>query len=203
MKKNNQDGMAHLAAILVVVVFVAIGVVGWKVWDNSNNNPSTQSTTPTAVTQTTSNEPAPDPNKGYLVIKQWGLRFKTPSGLTDVKYLIDGDTVAFYAKPKGANVQYVDSYEKMEDGKPRYASGVLVRSTESSKTIEPVDITVEGKKLGDYYYYTNHAFSSLSTGAGCQGLYGEDDTSCKQESMAFDLVNRGDNALLNTIESAK
>ena len=45
--RNNQSGVAHLAAILVVVVVIAIGAVGWKVWDNSNakeqNNSPSQS----------------------------------------------------------------------------------------------------------------------------------------------------------------
>lgn len=38
--KNNQEGIAHLVAILAIVVVVAIGFVGWKVWDNRQTNPS-------------------------------------------------------------------------------------------------------------------------------------------------------------------
>ena len=33
--KNNQDGLAHLATILLAIVVVAVGVVGWKVWDSN------------------------------------------------------------------------------------------------------------------------------------------------------------------------
>lgn len=204
--KNNQSGLAHVAVILLAVVVIGVvGFAGWKVWDSTRTDSSTQSTTPTTTSATTdtSQEPTVDPNEGYLVIKQWGLRFKTPSGLTGVKYVINDDTVAFYAKPKGANVEYVGNYDKLENGSPKYALGVLVRSTASSKTIASVGIKVEGKKLGDYYYYTHHAFSSTSTGAGCLGLYGDDTTSCTQEASAFKLVNEGSTALLNTIELAK
>ncbi len=36
--KNNQSGIAHLAAILSLIVVVAIGVVGWRVWLNSDKD---------------------------------------------------------------------------------------------------------------------------------------------------------------------
>lgn len=130
------------------------------------------------------------------------MRFKIPSGLTDVKYKIRGDTVAFFAKPAGSNVQYVTDYEKYEDNNFRYATGVLYRSTSSTKPFGG-DYLREGKLIGDYYYYTNWAFSSLSTGAGCQGLYGDSESNCLVESTAFQLINQGDAALLNTIELAQ
>lgn len=40
--KNNQLGVAHLAAVLVVIVIAVIGLVGWKVWDNRASKPATQ-----------------------------------------------------------------------------------------------------------------------------------------------------------------
>lgn len=34
-KSLGQNGIAHIAAILVVIIVAAIGFVGWRVWDNS------------------------------------------------------------------------------------------------------------------------------------------------------------------------
>jgi hypothetical protein len=42
---------------------------------------------------------------GYLVLKEWGLRFKVPEGLTDVRYVIRGDRVLFWGKPSGSRVE--------------------------------------------------------------------------------------------------
>jgi hypothetical protein len=74
----------------------------------------------------------------------------------------------------------------------------LLRS--KSSTEDRIDSTVEGKKIGKYYYYTDWAFNSLASGASCLGLYGDAASNCAPEGVAFGLVNRGDSALLNTIE---
>ena len=39
--RNNQSGIAHVAAIALVVVIAATGFVGWKVWDNNKTKEST------------------------------------------------------------------------------------------------------------------------------------------------------------------
>jgi prepilin-type N-terminal cleavage/methylation domain-containing protein len=207
--KSNQKGFSVVEILIVIVVVGLLSAVGWLVYDRQKNKVDDKPVTHTSTTQkeeTPKQETAkPDPNAGYLVVKEWGLRFKTPSGLTDVKYVIHDDTLAFFAKPTGSNVQYVTDYEKYADSNFRYATGVLYRSTSSTKLFAG-DMTREGKKVGDYYYYTNWAFSSLATGAGCQGLYGDSDSACETESKAFALVNGNDGnkqALLYTIELAQ
>ncbi len=206
--KNNQTGVAHLAAIVVIVLVLAVGGVGYYVW-NSNKDKSNDSTTSSSNT-TTSPEPKQevttkaDPNAGYLVMKEWGLRFKVPSGLTDVKYAIHGDKAAFFAKPSGSSVKYISDYDKFEDDNFSHATGILIRST--SSTTDRVDGPVQGKKIGNYYYYTYWSFSGTATGAACVGLYGESDSDCQTEGKAFVLVNGNDGnskALLKTIELAQ
>jgi hypothetical protein len=204
MKKLNQKGFTGFEIVLLVLVLAALGFAGYTVWQK--NKPDNQATTTVLTEQAQDKEVSQknDPNEGYLVVKEWGLRFKAPAGLTDVKYVVQGDTTAFYAKPAGSSVQYRSDYEKFEDGRFRYAIGVLYRKTEAKSVDDTAhDLTTEGKKVGGYYYYTKWAFSSLATGAGCQGLYGDGDSECQTESVAFQLVNQGDKALLNTIEQAK
>lgn len=204
--KQNQKGFGAVEILIVIVVVGLLGTVGWLVYDRQktktpDSKPAAQSSTQqkeTAVTQPTQKT---DPNEGYFVVKEWGLRFKIPSGLTDVKYTIHGDTVAFFAKPTGSSVQYRADYDKYAEGRSQYATGNLYRSKESTNNER--GFATEGKKVGDYYYYTSWAFSSLATGAACVGTYGDAESNCKPEGTAFQLVNQGDTALINTIEIAK
>jgi hypothetical protein len=201
--KTNQKGFGVVEVLIILVVVSLIAGTGWYVMNKkkapnkTNVNATTQQEQQSATIEEVA-ESKPDANASYLVINEWGLRFKTPNGLADVTYTIHSDTVALYAKPVGANVQYRSDHEIFEDGHPRYATGTLYRSTESSK--DKIGYTVDGKKLGNFYYYTGWAFSSLATGAACVGLYGDSESNCEPESKAFQLINQGDTALLNTIE---
>jgi prepilin-type N-terminal cleavage/methylation domain-containing protein len=204
--KQNQKGFSVVEILIVIAVIGLIGAVGWLVYyrqktKTSDSQPATQTSTEQKDAVEAQPTQKTDPNEGYLVVKEWGLRFKTPTGLTDVKYTIHDDTVAFFAKPTGSSVQYRADYDKYEEGRSQYATGNLYRSKESTK--DKIGIVVEGKKIGDYYYYTSWAFSSLATGAACVGTYGDADSNCQPEATAFQLVNQGGSALLNTIEIAE
>ncbi|TAH33970.1 hypothetical protein EYC59_04095 [Candidatus Saccharibacteria bacterium] len=215
LHKTNQSGFSTVEAILILVVVAILGFTGWFVWNSQKNTDKT-------TADTNKSQPAISPKKAvpnkdtttqadqtaYVTVKEWGVRFKVPAGLTDVQYKIfskttanGDDQLAIYAKPAGSGVKYVSDYESSSDGFPTHALGVVYRST--SATQERTDSTVTGKKLGDYYYYTAWAFNSMATGAACTGLYGNDEQNCQVESGAFKLVNQGDTALLNTIELAK
>jgi hypothetical protein len=137
-------------------------------------------------------------NEGYLVIREWGIRFKVSSRLTDVRYAIDGDTVHFIGRPIDYDVSYV---QNINNSIGEYSLGDIYRSNQSSRTT--LDVVIDGKKLGDYYYYTAWSFNSLATGVGVMGgLYGWDgkdasDMRVQAATDAFDLIN---NEMLWTIE---
>ncbi len=81
---NNQDGIAHLAAILAVVVISVIGFAGWKVWDSKNINLNTSS-----VTQNT-DQKTPKSNKsavkeGYKIYEDDNLAIQYPDSWTPYK----------------------------------------------------------------------------------------------------------------------
>lgn len=208
--RKNEKGFGMVEVLLIIVIAALIGVVGFMIYRNQHKakTPSvaTSQTTTTQATKTITAAPT-DSNTGYLVVKEWGLRFKVPTGLADVQYKIFNktsgydDQLAIYAKPTGSTVEYIQDYESTYAGNPNHALGVLYRST--NPTEDKLDYTVTGKKLGNYYYYTAWAFNSMATGASCAGLYGTSDSDCQTESTAFQLINQGDTALLNTIELAQ
>ncbi len=203
--KTNQKGFSIVEILVVIVIVGLLGAVGWLVYDSQKDKTSETSNTSstTKKAETPKQETVkPDPNAGYLVVKEWGLRFKTPSGLTDVRYAINDDTVAFFAKPSGSSVQYRSDFDKFLDGHFPYATGLLYRSKDVTNNDR--GFATDGKKVGDYYYYTAWSFSSLATGAACVEIYGDSSNSnCQAGGTAFQLVNQGDAALLNTIELAQ
>ncbi len=211
-KAKNNSKIFKIIAIIVTlgILFVLLAVLlSSKKTNNetvdTKNNETTQvqdqnNEANDSKQETKQPEPQADPNDGYFVVKEWGLRFKAPEGLTDIRYVINGETLAFYAKPIGSDIQYAADYNKFDGDSPAHAIGVVYRSSEPTKP--KMDGTVDGKKIGDYYYYTSWAFSGLATGAACSGMYegGYDEKSCQSESAIFNLVNQGENALINTIQ---
>ncbi|HSE61266.1 MAG TPA: hypothetical protein VLA88_03140 [Candidatus Saccharimonadales bacterium] len=76
MNQPRQKGNVAIFAVIALVV-LAIGFIAWRTWDSSQQAP------------TANNEPAhpqTDPNAGYIVIREWGVRFKPVEGLTGVQY---------------------------------------------------------------------------------------------------------------------
>lgn len=191
--KKNQQGFGLIIVVLVILIVGAISFGAYLVYDNQKNkNNETVNSTNNANKKNESSEQ-------YLVVKEWGLRFKIPNGLESVEYKINGDKLAIYAKPSGYSVDYIDGYNQYVDGSSPYAIGVLYKSNKATETISNGVETQNGKLLGDNYYYTNWAFSGLATGSACHGLYGNDEQSCLAENQASRLVNEGQDALLNTI----
>ena len=52
------------------------------------------------------------PQKEYLIIEEWGVKFEIPNTVTDVRYFIVNNSTAYmFAKPVGANVEYANGLE--------------------------------------------------------------------------------------------
>lgn len=165
--------------------------------DNGTDTPGTK-----VDTNNTANKTTTDPNAGYLVVKEWGLRLKVPAGLKDVEYFVSGDTISFFGKPTKYDVSYVLDYMKQGDnGQWIYAVGYLYRDTKSKLITTSGE--KYGKKLGNYYYYTAWAFSSTASGAALDGIFGGDQASMDAELEVFHLINTNKDSLLNSIELAQ
>lgn len=221
---TKQSGFSVVEVLLIVSVVGIIGFGGWYVWDkNQDDNPEQTNTTQQQPNNIEPNnepvaiEEAKDPNQGYLVLEEWGLRFKIPDDLTDVEYQIHEDTASFFAKPVDFDVEYRNDYDELfldEDSDRyyyKYDMGKLYRSA-SPTIVNVVGDEIEGRRYGDHYYFTSHAFSGLSTGAGPSGTFFsntcDDDFSssdeCSEqidaENAAFLRINTGENSLINSIE---
>lgn len=151
-------------------------------------------------------------NNNELVVKEWGLKFRVPDGLTDVHYVIKGDTAYFYGKPE---INYRADYDKNEENLQQYAQGVLIKSKDKTKYEGASETNIEGTKIGDDYYYSWHSsISPMATGAApnevfitpeCEkelrdpvdGVNPECSALLEMGSMGWSLIN---NAMFGTIK---
>lgn len=113
--KNNQDGIAHLAAILAVVVVVAIGVVGWKVWDNSKN----EDTPKTVATETKETKKASDKTDDWyqFVSKNDEYSIELANGLSFIDAGDDSPWLSLSTSSLTPNGNQKAKVSKLEGGK--------------------------------------------------------------------------------------
>jgi hypothetical protein len=199
---RNERGFGVTEIIIAVVVVGLIVATGWYLL-NRNDKPSDSSGN---NAQQSSNQEQNDAQ--YLVVEEFGVRFALPDDLTDVRYVVDGDTARFFAKPAASSVEYRDDYEGVSSSGGEYHLATLYRSSDSTRYVAG-DIPVEGKKLGDSYYYTGWSFSGLATGRGFAGLYfdeacdnetGDRSERCQSLIDAEDTAFKSLNEALRTLE---
>lgn len=167
--------------------------------DESVSDVNTKAVVSISPVMTNNVSPAEE-SKNYLMVKEWGLKFEIPEDLTNIKYIIDGDTAYFVAEPADQSFSYVTGINSLIKSD---AMAVLYRKTNSSQ--EGMEKTIEGKKVGSYYYYTAWSFSGTASGVGVQGtIFGADFNRYNQEDQKIaDKANEVFNSLnkmLNTIE---
>ncbi len=154
MKKN--AGFGVVGIVLVVAAVAVLGLIGWRVYDanNAKNNSSTNQTGSNQSSNTQGDTPQnrqSDPNAGYVVVKEWGIRFKPVDGLSGVAYSIgqvqDSNGTASFSTESLA--QYGDSCSASQTGMAPL--GRLVR-TLGTKDDAVTRSTAYSAQIGDYYY---------------------------------------------------
>ena len=111
--KNNESGIAHLAAIVAVVVVLAIGAVGWKVWDSkesmASNEESSVTTQPIVKdAEETETKPAEDNvPEGYSSYKNDVFALNYPKGWKVVEKQSAQTLVRFSEKDDGFPAIYI------------------------------------------------------------------------------------------------
>lgn len=146
---KSQSGNVHLIIIIVLTVAL-LSTLGFVFWQNFMQP---KNTTPAVVT---------DVNKGYLVLNDWGVKFKLPTNL--------GSNKINYDLRAGKDFEaYVFSTSRVEALGGQCLStdqnfinlGTISRST-SLSTAMTSPPTLAGK-IGDYYYYYQHPQSICSS----------------------------------------
>src|SRR5688572_6155328 len=144
-------------AVILTLIIGAIAVVGsiilWRVREDKPTDTATQATDLLATSQSSVAEQSvqEDPNKDFVVIKEWGVRFK-PSGLSGIRYKIGAqssladENVTFTTDTLA---KYGAACSGTQDGDAPL--GILTR-TKQQKDEFHSESGAFVKRVGDYYY---------------------------------------------------
>lgn len=153
MRKTEQ-GSAHVVIISVLVVAL-IGAIGFIFWQNvlqpkSLDDSTNKSTDSSKSSSKSDKKTTPsDPNKGYVVLDDWGVRFKEINSAVSWSKT----SVNSYNK-SNANTYYftTDAWKSLPDACNTEIA--LIRTTEKDTTMASPPIALNnGEKIGNYYYY--------------------------------------------------
>lgn len=155
--------------IIVICILAAAAIIVWQFTHNSQNQPSPASSEQIAPTASSNNE-APssqlDPNEGYVVIKEWDVRFKVENNLVNFQYAISshGEAIASFSTSQLA--AYGKDCSAVGTKRPL---GWLTRTT-AQKQEQTSSSGAFVKKIGEYYYqyYTPQGVCSQETQAAGQ-----------------------------------
>jgi hypothetical protein len=177
---NKQSGFGLIETLLLVVIVVVIGLIAWRgiIIEHEADNQLDQ----TAGQQSTvipSNEDAAssqqntavtDKRTGYVVISDWGIRFKPVNGLSDVRsYKVTSSEWLNSVKAIGFQ-GYDLTTKKIEDlggicSRKNSSEFGLVRISRTSKEVEEWPWggrAVVSAHIGGYFYYLDAAPSTCS-----------------------------------------
>ena len=146
MNQVKQSGNIFIVLIFCFITLAA-GIAWWLAWNATQS--SSQSTTSQTV--------QPNPNAGYVVIKEWGTRFKPADGLAGVVY---------YRVPQGNDDFLAFTTEDLakadEHCGPTSGNIALAGVTRSKEPDSPGS----GQRYGPingYYYYVRSSGAACST----------------------------------------
>ena len=92
---QRSKGFSAITIIAIVAIVILAGLVAWRIYAPHKKQPQ-QSTVGKESSQP---ELTDKPNLDYLLINEWGVRFKLNQGLSDIKYFkpidIGGDAFSF------------------------------------------------------------------------------------------------------------
>lgn len=143
-KLQDQRGVALvLELVLIAVVLGAVGLVGYRAYQAKNQPQTTEATQP-ANSPAFKEQAQTNPNEGYFVVKELGIRLKVSDKIKDLVYVLDKQdpqAASFSTKSLAATSEYCSA--------ERSPIGLI------AKDAKPPDGLKEGIKQfgGSYVYY--------------------------------------------------
>ena len=117
MSTQRQQGFSLAIISIIVLALCIAGIIVWRVYDSNQHKQdsqwqasSTNQTTSTATTTDNTQQSAQktDPNAGYIVIKEWGVRFKPVDGLDGVVYGVGFNKVSSTEEARFSTTQLAE-----------------------------------------------------------------------------------------------
>lgn len=161
---KNSAGFSPVIIILIIAAITILGVVMWRVYDASQSEPegsgSADSVQQSQQPEANTHQPSPtstDSNAGYVVIKEWGVRFKPVEGLSEVVYFkpsnLESDVFTFTTNTLA---HASTACSKASD---TIVLGLITRTTQSNPAYGGILA-----KIGEHYYQYRGPQAACSTG---------------------------------------
>ncbi|HVI69012.1 MAG TPA: hypothetical protein VM581_00990 [Magnetospirillaceae bacterium] len=160
---RSTQGFSLPLVVVIVGVIGVLGFIGWRMFSSGEDNKKNTATQPQNGQQSLAQ--TVDPNKGYFVIKEWGVRFKPVNDIGTIIYKAwpvsgipagDGSGISL---PEGSVKIMLSTHELValstDCDVNQDATGVweLFRSPQSLNLSDNLSLG----KVGDYYYYYFHS----------------------------------------------
>lgn len=172
---RKQSGSIYILA-LVLFALIAAGVLYWYTGRDSKAPTNTQAGAP-AVSDSKETK---DPNSGYLLIKEFGVRFKLPDGVNELLYEIrefESESMA------GKMIKTADlSSQALIDAEAKAGAAInqcsadfaplgTISRYQKGELVRDVPIEQAGAVVvGDYYYLFTSPQAACSGDAGVNDL---------------------------------
>jgi len=153
---KNQKGFAILETFLILVILGVIGGISWYAIHTKHQTDKilSQADKISQGTPITSNTKSPQSSvsniPGYLDIKEWGVKIKLSSNLSDIHYLFNDNQVSLHLKS-------VDSLHKQDGSACSTAESNLMllsrmTSQQYNDYLSSSGFENVAPRVGDYYY---------------------------------------------------
>ncbi|MDN5274367.1 MAG: hypothetical protein JWP06_268 [Candidatus Saccharibacteria bacterium] len=183
---SKQTGSTHVV-IIIILVIALVATLGLVFWQNFINKKSAD--TSSNQKKPTTNQPAEkvkDPNEGYLVLKDWNIKFKLPTDTTAITY---------YKKQVEANNKDIEEDYEFSTKRVEALGGqciepnnmgsvirlaVLSRTKVKLENLVSTSVVNNNEPIAGYYYYAS----------GAQSICADEGTSIQQQdrNMIFNAL---------------
>lgn len=175
--KNDQKGVALVIMILSVLVLFAIFGVGWKVWDSGKNN-NLELVQTSSPTKTDIETPQQIIEPTYLVIKEWGVKFRLDKSVSDTTYILEDEKNNWVILTTPRLTELADSSPTCRAAKNSVSiARAKVGDDRFGSPWTKAQLEEIGFMVNDYYYYAD----------GGQACFGSEESLVKDTAIVEEV----------------
>ncbi len=155
--RKNEKGFGVIEILLIIAVIGLIIAIGWLFFSRQKDSTQDNKETNTQQTtqKTTEQQSTKDTDEGYLVVKEWGVRFKVPSSLkdTEIVYKVYDDKSVGITTARVKTILDNCKYEDTAGGS-QMVSTIVTRSANQSDVMSSTDgpILLKDSQVSGHYY---------------------------------------------------
>lgn len=179
---SKEKGFNAIAIVLIVVAVAVLAFVFWRVWDAGKQKPSGPNDNQQSTQQEQAHGPVKqtDPNEGYMVIKEFGIKIKLSDDIKDAIHHYD-DSNQSYPKATISTQSLVNISNGTCSPEVSNALGAIVKASEQNPANGDLILQINN----DYLYYRSPT------------------SVCSQDQSALKKLSELSNSISSAIDTAQ